>query len=78
MENELESLTMESIRLAREAVLKSNREEIKIVGALPPLETSYRADLIPDEDEMDKQYSELVNILKNEVKDEFSFNRLAQ
>ena len=67
MENELENLTMESIKLARQAVEKSNKEEIKIVGALPPLETSYRADLIPDEDEMNKQYSELVDILKNEV-----------
>tara|TARA_Y100000590_G_scaffold93439_2_gene105862 strand:+ start:5220 stop:6122 length:903 start_codon:yes stop_codon:yes gene_type:complete len=67
MEDELESLTIESIKLARQAISKSNNEEIKILGTLPPLETSYRADLILDEDEMNKQYSELVNILKNEV-----------
>ena len=34
---------------------------------MPPLETSYRADLILEEEEMNKQYSEIANILKDKV-----------
>ena len=67
LENELESLTNKSIEIAQAALSKTHREEIKILGALPPLETSYRADLILEEDEMNKQYSELANILKDKV-----------
>ena len=67
LENELESLTNKSIEIAQAALSKTHREEIKILGSLPPLETSYRADLILEEDEMNKQYSELANILKDKV-----------
>ena len=67
LENELESLTNKSIEIAQAALSKTHRKEIKILGSLPPLETSYRADLILEEDEMNKQYSELANILKDKV-----------
>jgi len=67
LDNELESLTIKSIEIAKAALLKTKREDVKILGSLPPLETSYRADLILKEEEMNKQYSEIANILKDKV-----------
>ena len=67
LDNELENLTIKSIEIAKEALSKTKKEEIKILGSLPPLETSYRADLILKEEEMSNQYSEIANILKNKV-----------
>ena len=67
LDNELESLTIKSIEIAKAALSKTKREDVKILGSLPPLETSYRADLILEEEEMNKQYSEIANILKNKV-----------
>ena len=67
LDNELESLTIKSIEIAKAALSKTKRENVKILGSLPPLETSYRADLILKEKEMNKQYSEIANILKGKV-----------
>ena len=67
LDNELESLTIKSIEIAKAALSKTKRENVKILGSLPPLETSYRADLILKEEEMNKQYSEIANILKDKV-----------
>ena len=67
LDNELESLTNKSIEIAKAALSKTKREDVKILGSLPPLETSYRADLILKEEEMNKQYSEIANILKDKV-----------
>jgi len=67
LDNELENLTIKSIEIATEAISKTKKENIKILGSLPPLETSYRADLILKEDEMIKQYFEIANILKDKV-----------
>lgn len=67
LDNELESLTIKSIEIAKVALSKTKREDVKILGSLPPLETSYRADLILKEEEMNKQYSEIANILKGKV-----------
>ena len=67
LDNELESLTIKSIEIAKAALSKTKRENVKILGSLPPLETSYRADLILKEEEMNKQYSEIANILKGKV-----------
>ena len=67
LDNELESLTIKSIEIANAALSKTKRENVKILGSLPPLETSYRADLILKEKEMNKQYSEIANILKGKV-----------
>ena len=67
LDKELESLTLKSIEIAQSAISKSKKEGVKILGSLPPLETSYRADLILHEEEMDKQYSEIANILKDKV-----------
>ena len=67
LDNELESLTIKSIEIAKAALSKTKRKDIKILGSLPPLETSYRADLILKEEEMNRQYSEIANILKDKV-----------
>ena len=67
LDNELENLTIKSIEIAQTALIKSNKEGVKILGSLPPLQTSYRPDLILPEEEMDRQYSEIANILKNKV-----------
>ena len=67
LDNELESLTIKSIEIAKAALSKTKKRDIKILGSLPPLETSYRADLILKEEEMNKQYSEIANILKDKV-----------
>ena len=67
LDNELENLTIKSIEIAAEAISKTKKEDIKILGSLPPLETSYRADLILEEEEMNNQYLEIANILKDKV-----------
>ena len=67
LDNELESLTIKSIEIAKSALSKTHSKKIKILGSLPPLETSYRADLILEEEEMNKQYSEIASILKDKV-----------
>ena len=66
-EDQLEELTLKAIEIATNAVKESNKRGIKILGSLPPLQTSYRADLILSEDEMCNKYNEIANILKNKV-----------
>ena len=64
--NELKDLTLKAIELGKEAIKESNKD-IKLAGSLPPLETSYRADLILDQNKMVDQYSVIAEILENEV-----------
>ena len=66
IQNDLKELTMKSIELAKKAVNRS-KKDIKIMGSLPPLETSYRPDLILSTDEMSFKYKEIANILNNKV-----------
>ena len=66
MSDRLEDLTLLSISLANEAVKESGKN-IMIAGSLPPLETSYRADLIQDTSKMSDQYGELAEILEGQV-----------
>ena len=66
-EDQLEELTLKAIEIATNAVKESNKRGIKILGSLPPLQTSYRADLILSEDEMCNKYNEIANLLKNKV-----------
>ena len=42
--DELTDLTLKSIELGKDAI-KESSQDIKLAGSLPPLETSYRADL---------------------------------
>ena len=64
--DELIDLTLKSIELGKQAIKESNKD-VKLAGSLPPLETSYRADLIQDKDKMIEQYSEIASILEDEV-----------
>ena len=64
--DELADLTIKSIELGKDAIKESN-QDIKLAGSLPPLETSYRADLVQDQDKMIEQYTEIAAILENEV-----------
>ena len=64
--DQLEDLTLLSLSIARDAIKESGKD-IKLAASLPPLETSYRADLILDYSKMYDQYQELANILEGEV-----------
>ena len=64
--DELTDLTLKSIELGKDAIKESNKG-IKLAGSLPPLETSYRADLVQDRERMIEQYSEIAAILENKV-----------
>ena len=62
----LEELTLLAIDVAQRAKKRSGKN-VKIIGSLPPLETSYRVDLILEEELMAKYYQEISSILKNKV-----------
>tara|TARA_B100001029_G_C15034317_1_gene439103 strand:+ start:511 stop:1425 length:915 start_codon:yes stop_codon:yes gene_type:complete len=64
--NKLEELTLLSIELANNAIKRSGKD-IKIIGSLPPLETSYRSDLVINEKDMYENYKKISSILKNKV-----------
>ena len=66
IKNKLKELTLLSIELAHNAKKRSGKD-VKIIGSLPPLETSYRADLVINEKEMYENYKEIASILKNNV-----------
>ena len=63
MGDRLEELTLLSLSIAKEAIEESGKD-ILLAASLPPLETSYRADLILDEIMMVSQYDELAKILE--------------
>jgi homocysteine S-methyltransferase len=63
MGDRLEELTLLSLSIAKEAIEESGKD-ILLAASLPPLETSYRADLILDEIMMASQYDELAKILE--------------
>ena len=64
--DQLEELTLKSIQIAKEAIQESGKD-ILLAASLPPLETSYRSDLILETASMDKMYQELASILENNV-----------
>ena len=64
--DQLEDLTLKAVEIAKEAIKESGMKTL-LAGSLPPLETSYRPDLILPEGEMIDYYSELAIILENEV-----------
>ena len=66
IEIKLEELTLLAIDVAQKAKKRSGKN-VKIIGSLPPLETSYRVDLILEEELMAKYYQEISSILKNKV-----------
>ena len=66
MGDQLEDLTLLSISIAKEAIKESGKE-ILLATSLPPLETSYRADLVLDRPKLKKQYDELVKIIEGKT-----------
>ena len=64
--DQLEELTLKSIQIAKEAIQESGKD-ILLAASLPPLETSYRSDLILETASMDMMYQELASILENNV-----------
>ena len=66
MADRLEELTLLSIYIAKEAIKESGKN-ILLATSLPPLETSYRADLVLDKSKLEEQYAELVEIIEGKT-----------
>lgn len=66
MADQLEDLTLLSISIAREAIKESGKD-IQLATSLPPLETSYRADLVLDRSMLEDQYAEMVGIIEGKT-----------
>lgn len=56
MADRLEELTQLACQLALDARAVSGRQEVRIAGSLPPLDTTYRADLVAPEHELYETY----------------------
>ena len=66
IENRLTELTCLAIDLAMTAK-KRSKKDVKIIGSLPPLETSYRSDLVINKSDMLDNYRVIAAILENKV-----------
>lgn len=67
MEDQLEELTRTACRLARAARDDSGRDDVLVAGSLPPLETTYRPDLVPADAELEATYERIARTLAGEV-----------
>ena len=63
----LEELTEIACRLAREAREQSGRRDVLVAGSLPPLDTTYRSDLIPPDAEIEATYLRIARVLAGAV-----------
>jgi S-methylmethionine-dependent homocysteine/selenocysteine methylase len=66
MEHRVEELTELAVDLAEQACSRSGRWP-RLAGSLPPLETSYRADLVKGEDEVLEGYRRIALVLAPRV-----------
>ncbi len=66
IEDQFESLNLQAVELAKAAV-KETGTKAKIAGSLPPLNGSYRPDLVPPLDEIEPLYREQATILAAHV-----------
>lgn len=66
MEHRVEELTELAVDLAEEACSRSGRRP-RFAGSLPPLETSYRADLVKGEEEAHEGYRRIASVLARRV-----------
>lgn len=66
MEHRVEELTSLAIDLAERACQAAGRRP-RIAGSLPPLETSYRADLVPSGEESLESYQRIADALRDRV-----------
>ena len=67
MANRFEELTLTACRLARAARDESGRTDVLIAGSLPPLDTTYRSDLVPSDAELEATYLRMAQVLAAEV-----------
>ena len=67
MDDRLEELTRTACRLARDARQESRRGDVLVAGSLPPLDTTYRPDLVPAEAELDATYGRIADALAGQV-----------
>ena len=63
LEDQLGSLTESALSLVEEARRQSGRD-VRIAASLPPLTTSYRHDMVLDDDELSRQYAEIVEVVE--------------
>ena len=66
LENEFKDLTEKAIDLAKEAI-SSKGSNTKIAASFPPLETSYRPDLVPSKKILHNYYAEFAETLTGKV-----------
>jgi S-methylmethionine-dependent homocysteine/selenocysteine methylase len=67
MAHRLEELTRTACRLAWEARDAAGRPGVRIAGSLPPLDTTYRPDLVRDDAELYTTYLRIARILVDEA-----------
>ena len=65
LESDFSSLVQRSIDLANDA--KSGHDDVIIAGSFPPIETSFRPDLTPEDKELVSFYSDLLEIMDEQV-----------
>lgn len=66
LEDRLEALTLRAAELAQRARDQAGRE-VRIAGSLPPLDTSYRADLVGDDETILADYRRIAAVLAPQV-----------
>lgn len=66
LERRLDELTLRAVELAEEARRDSTRS-VRLAGSLPPLETSYRTDLVGTDEAILADYRRLVELLAPRV-----------
>jgi len=66
MAGRFEELTALAARLARKAADQAG-EHIQVAGSLPPLDESYRSDLVPEDDEAAQIYRRMVRAMVGDV-----------
>jgi len=62
-----DELTRLACELARAARAEAGRADVRIAGSLPPLDTTYRADLVPADEELDATYQRIARTLAGRV-----------
>lgn len=67
MEDRLEELTHTACRLALEARAASDRPEVRVAGSLPPLDTTYEANLVGSDHELYETYLRIARALTEDV-----------
>ena len=66
LEQRLDELTLRAVELAEEA-RRDSTHTVRLAGSLPPLETSYRADLVGTNEVILADYRRLVELLAPRV-----------